>query len=71
MNILRKTILSALFLAISVLLAEAQTQTTREEYIEKYKKVLTNQKIYMVYKAELKFNRNMMKILQEMEDKKK
>lgn len=42
-----------------------------KEYIEKYKKVLTNQKIYMVYKAELKFNRNMMKILQEMEDKKK
>ncbi len=42
-----------------------------KEYINKYKKVLTNQKIYMVYKAELKFNRNMMKILQEMEDKKK
>ena len=39
MNILRKTILSALFLATSVLFADAQTQTTREEYIEKYKSI--------------------------------
>ncbi|MBQ3260474.1 MAG: glucosaminidase domain-containing protein [Alistipes sp.] len=39
MNILRKTILSALFLAIFVLFADAQTQTTREEYIEKYKNI--------------------------------
>ena len=42
-----------------------------KEYIEKFRKVLSNQKIYMIYWAELKFNRNMMKILQEMEDKKK
>ena len=39
MNIWRKTILSALFLAISVHFTEAQTQTTREEYIEKYKNI--------------------------------
>ena len=42
-----------------------------KEYIEKFRKVLSNQKIYMIYWAEIKFNRNMMKILQEMEDKKK
>ena len=51
--------------------AEYDLLDLEKEYINKYKKVLTNQKIYMVYKAELKFNRNMMKILQEMEDKKK
>ena len=43
----------------------------KKEYIEKFRKVLSNQKIYMIYWAEIKFNRNMMKILQEMEDKKK
>lgn len=42
-----------------------------KEYIEKYRKILTDRKIYMIYWAEIKFNRNMMKILQEMEDKKK
>jgi len=41
-----------------------------EEYIEKYREILSNKKIYMVYRAEIKFNRNMLKILQEMEDPK-
>ena len=39
MNILRKTIFSALFLAILPLFSGAQTQMTREEYIEKYKNI--------------------------------
>ncbi|MBO5234850.1 MAG: glucosaminidase domain-containing protein [Alistipes sp.] len=39
MNILRKTIFSVLFLAILPLFSGAQTQMTREEYIEKYKNI--------------------------------
>lgn len=39
------------------------------EYIYKYREVLSDKKIYMIYWAEFKFNRNMMKILQEMDDK--
>ena len=42
-----------------------------KEYIEKYRKVLSEKKICLVYMAEIKFNRNMMKILQEMDNKKK
>ena len=39
MNILRKTIFYLLFLAILPLFTNAQTQITREEYIEKYKNI--------------------------------
>ena len=39
------------------------------EYIEKYRKVLSDKKIYMLYWAEIKFSRNMLKILQEMDVK--
>ena len=42
-----------------------------KEYIEKYRKVLSEKKICLVHMAEIKFNRNMMKILQEMDNKKK
>lgn len=42
-----------------------------KEYIEKYREVLTDKKIYMIYWAEIKFNRNMMKILQKVDDPKK
>ena len=42
-----------------------------KEYIEKYRKVLSERKLCLVYMAEVKFNRNMMKILQEMDNKKK
>lgn len=42
-----------------------------KEYIEKYRQVLSDKKIYLIYWAEIKFNRNMLKILQEMDDKKK
>ena len=40
-----------------------------KEYIKKYRKILSAKKIYMIYWAERKFTRNMLKILQEMEDK--
>ena len=39
------------------------------EYIDKYRKILSDKQIYRVYWAEFKFNRNMIKILQEMNDK--
>ena len=42
-----------------------------KEYIKKYRKILSAKKVYMVYWAERKFTRNMLKILQEMEDKEK
>ena len=40
-----------------------------KEYIKKYRAFLSDKKVYMVYWAERKFTRNMLKILQEMEDK--
>ena len=39
------------------------------EYIDKYRKILSDKQIYRVYWAEFKFNRNMIKILQAMNDK--
>jgi len=39
------------------------------EYINKYRTVLSDKKIYMIYWAEIKFSRNMLKILQDMGDK--
>ena len=42
-----------------------------KEYIERYRKILSNKKIYMLYWAEIKFSRNMLKILQEIDDTKK
>lgn len=39
------------------------------EYIDKYRKILSDKQIYRVYWAEFKFNRNMIKILQEMNNK--
>jgi hypothetical protein len=39
------------------------------EYIDKYRKILSDKQIYRVYWAEFKFNRNMIKILQKMNDK--
>ena len=40
-----------------------------KEYIKKYRKILSAKKIYMIYWAERKFTRNMLKILQDMNDK--
>ena len=42
-----------------------------KEYIKKYREILSDKKIYMIYWAEIKFSRNMLKILQEMDDKDK
>lgn len=42
-----------------------------KEYINKYRTVLSDKKIYMIYWAEIKFSKNMLKILQEMDDKTK
>ena len=41
-----------------------------KEYIKKYREILSNKKIYMLYWAEIKFSRNMLKILQEIDDTK-
>ncbi|MBP3668168.1 MAG: hypothetical protein J6J26_01145 [Bacteroides sp.] len=49
--------------------SQQQNLDMEKEYIEKYRKVLSDKKIYMIYWAEIKFNRNMLKILQEMEEK--
>ena len=40
-----------------------------KEYIKKYREILSAKKVYMLYWAEQKFARNMLKILQKMEDK--
>ena len=40
-----------------------------KDYIEKYREILSAKKVYMIYLAERKFSRNMLKILQEMEEK--
>ena len=42
-----------------------------KEYIKKYREFLSAKKVYMIYYAEQKFSRNMLKILQNMEDKNK
>lgn len=44
--------------------AEEQNTELDKEYLKKYQTVLTNKKIYMVLRAEIKFNRNMLKIIQ-------
>lgn len=41
-----------------------------KEYIKRYREILSNKKIYMLYLAEIKFSRNMLKILQEIDDTK-
>ena len=41
-----------------------------KEYIKRYREILSNKKIYMLYWAEFKFSRNMLKILQEIDDTK-
>ena len=41
-----------------------------KEYIKKYREILSNKKIYMLYWAELKFSKNMLKILQEIDETK-
>ena len=58
--------------------SQQQNLDMEKEYIEKYRKVLSDKKIYMIYSLWFykthgylrgQFNRNMLKILQEMEEK--
>ena len=49
--------------------AEVQNCELDKEYLKKYQAVLTNKKIYMVLRAEIKFNRNMLKIIQTSKQK--
>ena len=44
--------------------AEEQNCNLDKEYLKKYQSVLSNKKIYMVLRAEITFNRNMLKIIQ-------
>ena len=48
---------------------EEQNMILDKEYLKKYQSVLSNKKIFKVLHAEIKFNRNMLKILQEMDKK--
>lgn len=45
--------------------AEKHVNELDREYLKKYQSVLSNKKIYKVLHAEIKFNRHMLKILQE------
>lgn len=44
--------------------AEVQNHELDKKYLKKYQSVLSNKKIYMLLRAEIKFNRNMLKIIQ-------
>ena len=50
--------------------AEIQAAELDKEYLEKFKTVLSAKKIYMVIRAEIKFNRNMLKIIHPDKNKK-
>lgn len=45
--------------------AEAKNNELEKEYLKKYQQVLSNKKIYMVLRAEIKFHRNILKIMQK------
>ena len=45
--------------------AEEQNCKLDKEYLKKYQSVLSNQKIYKILHAEIKFHRHMVKIMQE------
>lgn len=44
--------------------SERRNYELDKEYLKKYQKVLSNKKIYKILKAEISFNRNMLKIIQ-------
>lgn len=50
---------------------QIQAAELDKEYLEKFKNVLSSKKIYMVLRAEIKFNRNILKIIHPDKDKKK
>lgn len=43
--------------------AQIQNSALDKEYLEKYKTFLSSKKIYQLYRAEIKFQRNMLKII--------
>lgn len=49
--------------------AEEKNCNLDKEYLKKYQSILSNKKIYMVLRAEIKFNRNMVKIVQSSKQK--
>lgn len=51
--------------------AEEKKNELDKEYFKKYRQVLSCKKIYLILRAEIKFHRNMLKILQEQPDNKK
>lgn len=50
---------------------QVQAAALDKEYLEKFKTILSAKKIYMVFRAEIKFNRNMLKIIHPDKEKKK
>lgn len=48
--------------------SQHQLLNLEQEYIAKFRKVLSDKKIYRIYWAEIKFNRNMLKILQDIDE---
>lgn len=49
--------------------SEEQNNRLDKEYLKKYQSVLSNQKIFRILHAEIKFNRNMIKIMQTSQQK--
>lgn len=49
--------------------AQQESAELDKEYLKKYKAILSSQKIYQLYKAEIKFHRNMIKIMQKSDKK--
>lgn len=47
------------------IVASDETNQLDKEYLKKFQEILTYEKIYKVLKAEIMFNRNMLKILNE------
>lgn len=54
-----------------ILEAEKETNALDQEYLKKYQAVLSNKKIFMLLKAEIKFQRNMLKVMQQPTETKK
>ncbi len=50
--------------------ARLQQDQADREYLKKFRKFLSNKKIYKIIRAEIIFNRNMLKIMQEQKDEK-
>lgn len=49
--------------------AQLESTDLDKEYLKKYKAILSSQKNFLLYKAEINFHRNMIKIMQKSEKK--